>query len=525
MSKCRSLKYVVRISVLVIALLATVQAQAQYLNPWYTSYQIQNVGEAPTDIHVEYYDSGGILQDSASLVYPAVPVGSSVTVIQKTDDPDLDTGRFSAVIYADQNIAAIANQQLLPSAPEALTPIAPFSSYAGETSGSRTVILPVVMYNWFGYYTEIFIQNVDFETAANVNITYYPTTIEDQIAGAEGVTDNNNTIPPYAALHKSQQNMTELGAGQILSGSIMIDGRWKGRFLGAAVIESDKPIVVVVNQHQIADVKLFTYNGFSSGAREIVAPIYMRGHYGYYASLTIGNTSLDASANVTITYNADNTYSKPVANQGKSVSAHFVIPPGESINRYDGPPASDDQSDLDDEVAFTQFFGTVVIESDQPVVAIINQEAIKAGDAQAGTYSALDVNKATTKVSAPLIQANFFAYYTSLTIQSATGATGDVYISYTSDGYYSSVLNVSKTYHHTIIGAAPLNIYEGTKGGIQIGDIVADPATWADSSGNIRFIGSAIITSTVPIVAFVNEEKDILGVDSMYTFNAFNMQP
>jgi hypothetical protein len=529
-------KWIARILIVILILGIVGTVNAQYPDPWYSSYQVQNIGSAPADVSVNYYDKDGIVQSEASTQYPQVPPGGSITVLQKEttdnpedyDDPGLPEGRYSAVIQSTQPIAAIANQQLVPAESTGFNPSAPFSSYTGNTSGSQEVILPVVMANWFGYYTEIFIQNVG-NTEATIDISYYPTTIEGLLTGAEGQADTDNIVPPYASLYKNQNNISDtLGAPQILSGTIYIDSKFTGRFLGAAVIKSNQPIVAMVNQHQVGDQKLFTYNGFSSGANKIAAPIYMRNHFGYYASLTIANISLSDTANITLTYTADNEYSKPEENQRKTVSAYYTIPPGESINRYDGQPASPDQSDLNGstgDLNFEQFFGTVTVESDQPIVAIINQEAIKEGDAQAGTYSALDVNAATAKVSVPLVQANFFAYYTSLTFQSATGGDGEIYVTYTSDDMYSSVLGASKTYTHSIVGAQPLNIYEGTKGGIRIGDINADPAFWADVNGDVRFIGSAIITSTVPIVAFTNEETDISGVDTMYTFNTFNLTP
>jgi hypothetical protein len=510
----------VALSVIIVLVVGSSTA-AQYSNPWFTSYQIQNIGSESADIHVDYYDEAGALQDTAGQDYFGVPAGGSVVVVQKTDDPDLGEGKFSAVIRANQPIAAIANQQLVSASEEGFDPIAPYSSYSAGEKGAETVILPVIMHNWFGYYTEIFIQNVGREDAEDVDISYYPTTIDELTTGAVGQMDNDNAISRFATLTKNQQDMTELGAPQIISGSLLIDGPWTGRFLGAAVIQSDQPVVVVVNQHKPQDAKLFTYKGFSSGSKRIGAPIYMRGHFGYYASLTIGNVSLTDTANITITYHSDNEYSMPERHQDQSVVVNHLIPPGESINRYDGPPAGDDQSDLDDDIAFTQFFGTVMIESDQPIVAIVNQEAVKPGAAQAGTYSAMDIYRATTKVSIPLIQSDFYGYYTSLTIQSTTGVDGYVYITYTSDEIYSTVKNVSKTYKHSVSGAAPLNIYEGTKGEIQIGDINQDPVTWGGP--NSGFIGSAIITATVPVVAFVNEESDVLDVDTMYSFNAFSL--
>ena len=494
------------LSLSLILILAGVQVVlAQYTDPWYSSYQVQNLSDSAANITVTYYDSAGAAQTTATQNYTNVPGGGSVTVVQYSDDPNLGTGTYSAVISSDQPIAAIANQQLVPTGATYFNPTQPFSSYSGASSGSTTVIIPVAMYNWFGYYTEFYIQNVGTAAASDVDIAYYPTKVGTVTVGATGITDNDNAIPQYASLNTSQEAATTLGAPASA-------GAFAGRFMGAAVITSDQPLVVIVNQHVPGATKLFTYNGFGAGFTNSGTPVYMRGFYGYYASLTVANTSLSASANVTLTYQADSVHSTVA---GGTVVVPYTIPAGESINRFDGPTGSADQTDLD---AYTRFFGTVTIEADQSVVAIVNQEAT--ADGQAGTYGSIDLDSATTKISVPLIQSGFYGYYTSLTIMSATGASGTCDVTYTSDGVNSSVKNASKTYPHTIT-AAPLNVYEGTTGALA-GDINTD-TFWLD--GTQRFIGSAIIECTVPVVAFVNSEKDVTGADSMYTFNTFSLTP
>lgn len=381
-------------------------------------------------------------------------------------------------------------------------------------NGADEVILPSIMHNWYGYHTEFFVQNVG-SGPASVNITFIPGVMEGETSGASGVTDSA-TIPQFASKNFSQLGLTALGAPS---------GAFEDRFLGSAVVTSNEPIVVVANQHQVADHKLFTYNGFAGGADSVAAPTYMRGHYGYYASLTIANPSATADAEVTITYTADEEYSAPESLQGVAVVAGpFTIAPGTALVRYDGPTASDDQSDLDDDPnAFSRFFGTVRVDSDIPVVVMVNQEATSAAGAQAGSYNGVPLSEASTKVSAPLIQADFYGYYTSLTIQNTTGDPANITIEYTSDGTYSAVKNTTKSYEHTIPPYGLVNIYEGRKGGLESGDINSD-LDWRDGT-NWRFMGSAIITSDKAIIAYVNEEKDVDSMDSMYTFNAVNLTP
>ena len=497
--------------VLFMLLVAVPVATAQYGDgSWYTSYQIQNLGTSQAVVSVTYYDESG-----TSIAGPSWNIDAESSIVwTQWDDSGLPAGQYSAVIESTEPIAAVVNQQLLPNGATAFTPIAPFSSYGGFTGGADEVILPSIMHNWFGYHTEFFVQNVG-TGPATVGIEYIPGVMEGEVSGNTGVTDGD-TIPQFASKAFSQLNLTTLGAPS---------GTYAGRFLGSAVVTSDEPIVVVVNQHQVPQRKLFTYNGFSEGADSVAAPTYMRGHYGYYASLTIANPSATSDAQVTITYTADETYSDPEYLQGETVVAGpFTISPGTALVRYDGPGASDDQSDLDDDPkAFNRFFGAVQVDSDIPVVVMVNQEATRKAGAQAGTYNGVPLSEATTKVSAPLIQADFYGYYTSLTIQNTTGDPASISIEYTSDGTYSAVKNATKSYPHTIPPYGSVNIYEGRKGGVEIGDINSDPF-WRDGT-NQRFMGSAIITSNKAVIAYVNEEKNVSSMDSMYTFNAVNLAP
>jgi hypothetical protein len=167
----------------------------------------------------------------------------------------------------------------------------------------------------------------------------------------------------------------------------------------------------------------------------------------------------------------------------------------------------------------------VIIESNRPVVAIVNQESTAAAGAKAGAYNGMAASQGTQKVAVPLIQSAFYGFYTSLTIQTVDGTNATVRITYTSDNQYSSKLNSSKTYTMTTSGGF-LNRYEGATASAAQSDLL-DDAFWL-SGGNRRFIGSAVIevVSGPNIVAYVNSESTgATALDRQYTFNAFNITP
>ena len=511
------IKIAIGFSIVMALLLGTV-AFAQYAGKsFYTAYQVVNMGDGLADITIDYYDENGVLQTAASKQFSDVAPGGNVLVVQYTDDTSLTGGRYSAVISSNQPIAAITNLQLVDDAASGYQPEAPFSTYGGQSEGSLTLTLPAVMYNWFGWYTEFYVMNVGSGAANNIDIAYAPGKLDlgsgAQNTGATGVTDNDNTIAQFAALEKSQESQSALGAG----GSDLLTGR----FLGSATITSDQPVIAVVNQHNTGAKKLMTYNGFANaGATDILVPNAMRGYFSFYSTMLISNPSATGTATVDLVYTpeAGNAYILPAG--GGTFTVTHTIAPQTALTRYDGADSSDVQSDLDDE--FTRFFGSVRVLSDIPVMVQVNVEAKTGGTepGQAGSYNGIPVADATIEIVAPVILADFYGIYTTLVVQNASATDGSCNITYTSDSVYSSVTDHSETYTHSISGNGGFTVYEGRAGGLEVGDINSDSAWQAGGFG--RFLGGATISCDVPVVAFVNEETATNGVDTMYTMNTFN---
>lgn len=501
----------------IFMLLVTSVVGAQYTGySWVTSYQIVNMGTLDADITVQYYDnSGNEVLAARKTIYDVAP-GASVTVIQYVDDPNLPQGQYSAVVSADQPVSAVVNQQLVQNGLPYFGPTPPFSSYGGEANGALSVTLPAIMYNWYNFYTEFFVMNVGSADATNVDIYYYPGNIGGSQTGAAGVTDLNISIDRFATYTKSQLSDTRLA---------QVGGTYNGRFLGSAVVTSDQNIIIVVNQHNTLQSKLMTYNGFTSPSTTVLMPTHMRGWFnGYFTSLSISNPDPSNAANVDITYTPALVngvdYNLPAGQSPHTVS--YSIAPRTTLNRWDGPGAGDAQSDLDDSPAWTRFYGSVKVVSTNGVGVIVqtNVEAVNPGPGQAGALNGTPLSAATTTVVVPLIQADYYGYYTNLNIQNTTNTAGSCTITYTSDSVNSAVPNRSEAYVHALPAGSLISVYEGRSGGAEIGDINHD-TDWRNGS-NWRFIGSATIVCTQPVIAFVNSEKDIVNKDSMYTYNAIN---
>jgi hypothetical protein len=511
---------------IVLAVVMTASAQVSYPQGAYTSYQVVNLSSTDTaNIYVTYYNATGTAA-TYSPSFTGVAPGGSVTV-QEAVETDLLPGIYSAVISSNTPIAAIANQQLGNSGSTSSIP--PFSSYSGVSAGDTSVMLPVIMYNWFTYYTEVYIQNVGDGPATNIQVTYNPTAIGSCATGAAGQTDAAATVAKplaqYATVKVSQLSKTGLGAAAASGCSA-----YTNRFLGSAKISADKPIVVIVNEY--VQGKLFTYNGFtatSGTGTKLIAPAYMRNYYGYYASLTIANPDPSNAAQIKLTYKSDGNYSNP---KNTTVTANHTVPAGKSITIYDGPPYTEatDLKTVFPADATHKFFGTIIIESTNlvPVVALVNQESILTSGSKAGSYNAIAATEATKKISIPLVQSGFWGYFTSISVMTVDGTNASLKITYTSDHVLSSAKDKTKSYTmSTVIGF--LYRYEAPTALPGQYDILNDPAFL--SGGQHKFIGSAVIEvlSGPAIVAFVNSESVPMpaysGRDTMYTYNAFNLTP
>lgn len=514
--KFRRMKFLIVVSaVLALVMSSVAGAQINYEKSTFTSYQVVNLGANDTTVTASYYDSAGAVVRSVDQQVSGN--GGVATVLLALDD-QLGAGQYSATLSASEPLAAVVNQQLGDAGSNVST--APFSSYTAVTGGATEVTVPVIMHNWFGYHTQLFIQNVSGTDTANVNIEYTPTTFGGCLAGATGQSETvPNGLNSLASKSVSQLNNTALG----LSGAPAGCEAYNGRFLGSATVTSDVEIAVVVNQY-VQD-KLFTFNAFtgSEAGTDLTLPAYLRNWFGYYASLTIANPG-DTEASVTVNYNPDPA--DPFVTPSTPIAANHTIPAGESITIYDG---DDTPSDISGSYAYgtnQRFFGSVNVTSDVPVVAMVNQEAVATSGNQAGTYNSSTADSGSQRISVPLIQSDFFGFYTSLTIASVDGTNPTVRITYTSDGSFSSVPNNTESYEHTLSNGF-LNRYEGPGADPARSDILDDPA-WSDGSTR-RFIGSATIevVSGSDIVAFVNSESNTAPNastrDSLYTFNAFNL--
>ena len=408
---------------------------------WDTGFQVQNLGTATANITITYYRDDGSV---AHTVSDTIPPGESKTYYQPSI-PELGTTfDGSVVITSDQPIAAIANQTSYSQEPNLA------ASYNGvEGAGTATTVMaPIIFKNYNNWTTRLAVQNAGSATT-NVTVTYR--------RGADTWTEGPVAIPP-GARHTFDQK----------------DSPIPDNFLGSAVVSSDgQPLAVVVNEINPTGIAL-SYTGFSTGATKITAPLLFKSYNNWNTGLQVQNVGT-ATANVTVTYYWD----------GGSCTENATIEPNAAYTFY-----QPNTTCMPDGV-----IASAVVESDQPVVAIVNEVNYARGTGM--SYNTIDVAAGTTTVSAPLLFKNYNNWVTGLQVQNVGTATANVTVT-----YYGAGGPWTET--ATIEPGASANFYQPS-GPMPDG-----------------FIGSAVVTSDQPVVAVVNETNYARTGDAAMSYTGIN---
>lgn len=330
---------------------------------WGTNLHVQNTGAASTSVGIEYVP--GLAGASYSHSVDVEP-GASQSVNQSTMCGTIGSMvggqiRFmgSAILTSAEPIVAVVNEEN-PGQGMKYT-------YNSFTGGAQKIYAPLVMARHYENYTSLQIQNTSPSATAGVTITYQADDTHTLPEGMRGTTlVVTGTVPAKQTWVRYERDST---AGCLAGDPDPIDDLCQyTRFVGAAEIESDLDVVVVVNMQNDAVGRAAGYGGVpeSGVSKTALAPLVMYSNYGWLTSLQIVNIG-DDPTEVTITYTPDSALSSPPTG---TVTKTYTVQPGELLLRYEavGHP----QSDLD--ASFTRFVGSARITSDTENIALIVNE-------------------------------------------------------------------------------------------------------------------------------------------------------
>ena len=366
-----------------------------------SSLTVQNIGTAAADVSIFFIDEAGtklgptaIPNLSSTLTNPFTLAGGVSAEVYVPGIPaGLPAGRYAAVIESTGPV--VANSNVFGSGAIYFN-----GSYSGFSSGANTIYYPAIVYNYFGWYSFLSVQNIG-STATDITVTI---TCVDGTTG----TLSQSAVAPQAAANFVLKNTLPAG----FTSSTQCNG--------SAVVAASggNQIVGVDNQSVPTQGNTQTYEAVNGGATPLYVPALYTGYFGWNASLNIrkigaGNTTVNVA----------------YSDGGSSACTLTDASPGCLLY-------------IPSEHPTPGVFGATITSTALPVVATVNA----ANGNQAQTYNATAT--ATNKVAVPGVMKSYFDWNTSLTCQniSATPTTLNVlYDGFTANAYDTASLSQGQT--------------------------------------------------------------------------------
>ncbi len=467
-------------------------------NSW---IRIQNVGEGPSSIDIDFFDS-----DGSYLATDRCPSGGGCTEIRsgfgwsffQQFDGDLPVGfRGSAFIESDQPFVAML-------ARDVYRPETGDLQIAGETlrlgAGTDVHYLPIVQ-DTERYISRITVQNASDDHAICVEISYYDS----------GDTSPMTVDPRTPSAGCSQGGELIEARGTMLRNEFSLPVPFG--FDGAAVLrtydsdagvpaEAQRPAVVVDTRDR-AQAGLATYRaiGQDEAARVVLLPLVDRnaseGESTWSTRFRIMAANPSVPTEVTLLFDGTD------ASGDRFEFEHTITVFGARTCDQDFAGAL---GCLPEGTALpSTFFGTVRMQSVQPI-AVVGQR--RSEDGSLADYRGFTAQDASTKVVVPVTNKNFNPWL-----------TGDGWNSWfrvlTFDG---SVASVSVIYFSK---AFPTGLKA------VIGRPVVGSRTfrqWEERQLPSDWVGAAVVIASRPIVVIANLESDSFEGDPVMLYNAVPLE-
>jgi len=324
-------------------------------NGFDTWFNIQNAGSANASVTINYVPGSAGTADSETVT---IEPGRALTFDQASGSATAscgagglgDTFVGSASITSDQPVVATV-MQINGSGFNVLM------GYNGFTAGATDVRAPLIMQANSGFYTGIQVQNTG-SAEASVTIAY----ADDTSGTGTVMADDTFTLAAGAA-----QTIIHSGSD---------------KYIGAATVTSDQPVVAIVNQVLPGTVSFGTaYEGFAADAatNDVSVPLVMANNSGFYTGIQVQNVGASA-VNVTIAFGANG-----ISGGNNAADLTFALAPGASAtyiqNGNDG---------TNDWATIGQYVGSATITADGPIVAIVNEANLSLGGDQFYTFDAFN---------------------------------------------------------------------------------------------------------------------------------------
>lgn len=370
------------------------EAQAAQLLPgtWVSSITVLNPSTNGTaDVSVTFYDQSG--NPVATVNNPSVAPGTTA-FWYVPNVPGLPPGQiYSAVVSSNQQVYATVN--LSSSNP---TTAESYDGINGTGVGS-TFYIASVLRNYYGFTSNIVVQNTSGSTANNVTVNLVGSGTSDSI-----------TLPPIPANASYTLDLgtrTELPNG--FNGGATIQGN------GASLAVITNAYVPTLTS-QTPNYLFLSTNGAPAGAPQAYIPGLYKNYYGFVSALIVQDVDPLNAANVVVSY-------------GNGATDSWTIPPGASHvfytpnnpnlpNGWQGP-------------------ATVTAVNGVNILTQVNIQAT--GQAGIGMAAYNGFTAGTNTVYAPGLLNNYYGSSSALTVQNVDTIPANVTLTY-SNGKVETVM-------------------------------------------------------------------------------------
>lgn len=412
-----------------------------------SGFQLQNRSTtAAATVQIAFYNGAGTVVQTLDRSI-AQNASASYYVPNVLSQPD---GRYSVVVSSDQELFALVNTVTASGASPNVA--ATHSGFAGGDVGAP-LYLPWVVCDYYDYNSMFAIQNAG-SAATAITVRFFQ-------SGQSTATRTYNfaAVAPGSSVYL---DMTAAPYATDLHG-----------FFGAVVIESTgntTPLAAVLSDTNPAGSFLRSYNAVLSGSTKLFAPQVTANYYGFSSGITLQNPTGIAATLVISYYVSGQT--TPVVVQNTSVAANSAKPI--YLPNVTGMP--------------TNFNGTAVIQSSQPIMGVTNHDHVPSGPAAA--YNLIPLEKASQTLYMPQVVRAYYGFESGWQAYNIGPDSVSIQVSYfNADGTARAVMN------HTVAAGAAFTMYLGDSRGAALGTNFNGGGVIKVLSGNGALVGIANFVS------------------------------
>lgn len=443
---------------------------------WTNAVLIRNTSEsAAAMVRIDFYSGNNLVLTYPDPSAPALNIAASGFLnVLIPSLSQLGRGQYSAVVSSNQKVVVSVQ---ISSVAEATGPWTAFA-YEGVDAANtaQKLFFPAAMKNFYGFYSEVVIQNTSGNTATTLTADFYSST---------GTKINTTPIQlgTLAANGAKTYAMSDAIFNSLPSGST-------GSF-GVVINSSATNIAGIANVWRTTPTNMSaSYNAFTSGSRTIYAPNLMNRYYGFGSALSIQNVDQSNNAVGTVTYS-------------NGAIENFNLAPNASImflqfnrNTTTGQtiPSGNTDGSFSAKIEVTSTGGSVV-----GVVGYSRPSELNNG-ATFGDYAYYNCpTTPSNQVIIPNVMSNYYGFFTNVSVQN-TGAPTYIQLTYADGKTWRSAAEIPTNGIANFIHLAkdPANPFGSTR------TTTAAVASAVDANGN---------PTSSPLVALIqhNTESSVLG--------------